>query len=353
MYFNFDDNHPDVPHVGEMEPGHDRIVLSIPASAPHVILFFVITFAFHVLALLVILNMPNLDAERRQRIAQLVALEQQRERDQPRFVFVQPHLDMPATRPLAPRAEASDKDRNAQARERAKNPTNTLPYSVGNTPERVEALKAPPPPRQAPPQSQPPAPSGQNDPSNGQANSPDPGSPPPAPSANALLMPGTRSAGTGRVPAAPAPTGTGGGRGGLLGSAMRDLQRMVQQDAFDNRGGGSGVFGPSIQFDTKGVEFGPWIRRFIAQIKRNWLIPYAAMAMKGHVAITFYVHKDGSITELGVPGPCNVDAFNRAAYNALASSNPTYPLPPEYPSERAFFTVVFYYNETPPGGGSQ
>ena len=57
--------------------------------------------------------------------------------------------------------------------------------------------------------------------------------------------------------------------------------------------GGGGQFGPEIQFDTKGVEFGPWIRRFIAQVKRNWLIPYAAMSMKGHVVITFNVHKDG------------------------------------------------------------
>ena len=49
------------------------------------------------------------------------------------------------------------------------------------------------------------------------------------------------------------------------------------------RPGAGGQFGPEIQFDTKGVEFGPWIRRFIAQVKRNWLIPYAAMSMKGHV----------------------------------------------------------------------
>ncbi len=32
---------------------------------------------------------------------------------------------------------------------------------------------------------------------------------------------------------------------------------------------------------------------------------------------------------------------------ALASSNPTQPLPAEYPSEKAFFTVTFFYNETP------
>ena len=64
--------------------------------------------------------------------------------------------------------------------------------------------------------------------------------------------------------------------GGSLGDALRNLQRYVQRDQFENPQGG-GAFGPAIQFDTKGVEFGPWIRRFVAQVKRNWLIPYAAM----------------------------------------------------------------------------
>ena len=96
------------------------------------------------------------------------------------------------------------------------------------------------------------------------------------------------------------------------------------------------------------MEFGPWLRRFIAQIKRNWLIPMAAMTMRGHVVVTFNVHKDGSITEIDVPGPCPVQAFNRAAQGALVSSNPTQPLPAEYPAEHCFFTVTFYYNETPP-----
>ena len=69
-------------------------------------------------------------------------------------------------------------------------------------------------------------------------------------------------------------------------------------------------------------------------MKRNWFVPYAAMSMKGHVVITFNVHKDGSITDLSVVGPCPVDAFNNAAFGALVSSNPTQPLPPEYPPRR-------------------
>ena len=69
--------------------------------------------------------------------------------------------------------------------------------------------------------------------------------------------------------------------------------------------------------------------------------------MRGHVVVTFYVHKDGRITELRVLRPSDIDAFNHSALNALAASNPTLPLPPEYPDDRAFFTVTFYFNETP------
>ncbi len=170
-------------------------------------------------------------------------------------------------------------------------------------------------------------------------------------SASGPILSQSTRVGTGRVPNAPGTTGMGAGQG-LLASAMRNLQQYARSEAFDNQqGGGNSPYGPAIQFDTKGVEFGPWLRRFIAQIKRNWFIPYAAMSMKGHVVVTFYIHKDGTISQLAVPGPCNVDSFNRAAYNAMASSNPTYPLPPEYPADKAFFTVTFFYNETPPGGG--
>ncbi len=144
--------------------------------------------------------------------------------------------------------------------------------------------------------------------------------------------------------------GRGSTAGGGLGDALRNLQRYAQRDTFENPQGGGGQFGPEIQFDTKGVEFGPWVRRFIAQVKRNWLpmIPYAAMMYHGHVVVTFNVHKDGTITEVQVVGPCPVDAFNTAAFGSLKASSPTDPLPREYATESAFFTVTFFYNEAPP-----
>jgi TonB family protein len=122
--------------------------------------------------------------------------------------------------------------------------------------------------------------------------------------------------------------------GGALGDALRNLQRYIPREQFDNPGGDGGKYGPEIQFDSKGVEFGPWIRRFIAQVKRNWFVPYSSMSMRGHVVITFNVHKDGTISDLTVVGPSPIEPFNNAAFGALSGSNPTQPLPPEYPSDR-------------------
>jgi TonB family protein len=137
--------------------------------------------------------------------------------------------------------------------------------------------------------------------------------------------------------------------GGSLGDALRNLQEYVEREQFNNPQGGGGQFGPTIQFDTKGVEFGPWIRRFIAQVQGNWepLIPQAAMFMNGRVVLTFNVHKSGAVTDLTVASPSTVKAFTNAAFGAMVSSNPTAPLPAEYPTEKAFFTVTFFYNEPP------
>jgi TonB family protein len=102
-----------------------------------------------------------------------------------------------------------------------------------------------------------------------------------------------------------------------------------------------------IQFDSKDVEFGPWLRRFIATVKRNWVMPLAVMTTKGHVVVTFKVRKDGRITDINVSVPAGEQTFNTAARAAIESSSPVAPLPPEYPNDTCFFQVTFYYNEAP------
>jgi TonB family protein len=321
MYFDFEDNRPDTP------------VMPRPLSRREAVMA---TLIVHLLAVIGILLGPNLPfvqalvAEREQRLEQERLREVERERERARFVFVQPRIDTPAPKP-PPRADLSDMDRQARTVERAPKPTNPLPFSRGNTFERVEAD---PPPTRRP---TPPAP----EPSNGShATEPDP-------ARQGLTLPNAPNAAEPRSMEKPLANEERGPAVGVIADAIRNAHRYAQKDSYMNLQGGAQENAPAIQFDTKGVEFGPWLRRFVAQIRRNWFIPYAAMVMKGHVVVTFNVHKDGRITDVSVLKPSSVDAFTRSAMNAILASNPTVPLPPEYPDDKAFFTVTFYFNENP------
>ena len=223
------------------------------------------------------------------------------------FVLVEPRVDTDrAGRPNAPTSRTRTAWRGRP--KQAPDPTNESPLALGNTPERVEETA-----ELRPRAATGPAP----DPAEGEQaqNTPPPNHRPESQSAHA--DPGAAAAADRdrMAPAGAPPT-----PGGSLGDALRNLQRYVQM--YDNPQGGGGQFGPEIQFDTKGVEFGPWIRRFVAQVKRNWFVPYSVMSQSGHVVIQFNVHKNGMITDLNIVGPCPIEAFNSAAYGALGSSNP-------------------------------
>jgi TonB family protein len=327
MYFDFDEYRPETPSIGSAISRREGVLLSIIG---------------HLAAVVLMLAAPELPwvraaAERQalEREQQRLALLEAQQRDSARFVFMQPMVETPPPPAPPPVAELSDRDRVAQALERAERPTNPLPFARGNTPERVVLPEASPRARERAAEAEM-AGAGSAEglrTGDGEAAT--------APPAGSLILPG------GSSPASVARREGALSSSGALGEALRNLERYVQQESFHNEQGGGGQYNSSIQFDSKGVEFGPWIRRFVAQIKRNWFVPYAAMSLKGQVVITFYVHKDGTLAELAVSRPSSVDAFNNSSFNALAASNPTQPLPPEYPADRAFFTVTFYYNEQP------
>jgi TonB family protein len=306
IHFDLDDRYQDENVVGSAISRRDGVTLSV---------------LFHGLLAAALIVGPQLpifqlspeELERRRAL-----LERIREAtEQRRFVFVQPRVDLPAEQPRE-RFELSDENRIAQAPLIARVPENPLPFSSGNSAERVEEeLAERGRGAEAPPQ------------------------PEPEPEAARPLPPS--DSGFRRPPEAQPPRAAGS-----LGEALRNLQRYVQNETFNNPQGGNDRPGATIQFDTKGVEFGPWLRRFVAQVRRNWFIPQAAMVMSGHVVLQFNIHRDGSITDLVIVQPSSIEAFNNAAYGAIVTSNPTAPLPPEYPSDKALFTVTFYYNEEPP-----
>jgi TonB family protein len=317
MYFDFWDNRPDTPRLSSPMTPREKSFATV---------------IVHLLLVILILVWPEIpwvkeaEARRQQALEEAAKLQVEQQRENARFVFVQPRVEIEATPP--PRADLSDLDRRAASVEKPPDPRNPLPFNRGNSPERIDADAV-----KGPVAAEPPAPP------TGGANGEAARELPALPSANnGMALPRPETA----KPGPPGPST------GVLAEAIRNVQKYVGQEAWNNQQGGTPhQDAPSIQFDTKGVEFGPWLRRFIAQIRRNWFIPYAAMTMKGHVVVTFNVHKDGRITDLQVMKPSSVDAFTNSAHGAIASSNPTVPLPPEYPDNKAFFTVTFYFNENP------
>jgi TonB family protein len=315
IHFDFEERYQDEVEVGTAWARRRGVTLSVLV---HVVILVLLVWAPQ-LAIFQ-LTPEELAAQQEEQQRQF----EQRNREQPpRFVFVEPLNDVPSPRPR-PNVDLSDIDRRSQAPQRATKPDNPAPFSQGNSSERTEAAlneQKQDPETEVPPSVEPPQPQAEEQ--------------------LALNLPRAdpgmrRSESTSR----PAP--------GALGEALRNFQRYVQNQTFDNPQGGTTDPGATIQFDTKGIDFGPWLRRFVAQVKRNWFIPSAAMTFRGHVVLQFNIHRDGRITDVAVVKPSGIEAFNRAAFNAIIGSNPVEPLPPQYPDDRAFFTVTFYYNEPAP-----
>ena len=297
MYFDFEDHRPDVPRVPSAISVHAGVLVSLGA---------------HVLVAALILFTP-LHWFERPVVAEPVT--QRVDPEDVRFVEMRPLRDRSA---LARRpAEQSDLDRRSATRERASNPDNAMPFSRGDTPEKIEdgrvteGVAAEPLPTSA---------SGES------AGSP----PAQPPDLAARLTPEAAPR-----PAPPAP---------VLGQAFRNLQRYLQDGTFDNQTGGETEQSADIQFDAKGADFGPWLRRFKNQVERNWMLPNAALGTRERsVVIQFSVLTNGTIIDLRVVQPADLEPLTTAAVNALTLSNPTAALPADYPSDRVLITVTFRY----------
>ena len=140
MYFDFEDGHPDLARVPSALTAREGVLLSI---------------IVHLAIALVAVLLPETDwwkareAARQAELQRIQAAAVEKQRDQPRFVFMQPQVELAPRTPPPPDAPRSDIDRSAVTRERAPVPDNPQPFSRGNTPELVEAAPPPAPPQMA------------------------------------------------------------------------------------------------------------------------------------------------------------------------------------------------------------
>jgi TonB family protein len=279
MYLDLQNNHPEEPRVPRAISVREGVLLSLVA---------------HLVAVLVWVLMPK---------------------HAPVPVVVEPvdPVKFVQLTPLAPQPTPQ-----AMTRERAPQPENTAPLVRGTTPEKVlgapEVKPAGPPTPDPTPAVQPPA--------------------PPTTTASATTPPDTLT------PPEPPPAPKGGGG---LRESLQNLSKYLRAESFDNPKGGQSNYGSDIKFDDKGVDFGPWLARFKAQIERNWRPPDALL--KGHVVFQFWVLKNGTIIGVQMVEPSTIESYNVSAMAALKLSNPTMKLPEEYPTDRVLFTVTFHYNE--------
>lgn len=130
-------------------------------------------------------------------------------------------------------------------------------------------------------------------------------------------------------------SGTGVSFGGDYGSGVRPH--------VDTRGA------MEILSDTRGVDFGPYLKRLRITVEDHWypLIPEVALppiTKRGRVIIEFAIMKDGTIQGLRVVDGSGDSALDRAAYGALTTSNPVARLPVEFTGDYLLIRAAFYYN---------
>jgi outer membrane biosynthesis protein TonB len=303
IHFNLDDRYRDDDVVGTAISRRDGVLLSV---------------MFHALIAAAFLIGPHLsifDPSPEELRRQAEELERQRQEEARRIVFVRPRADIPALVPPEDADVLLDRNRRARGADMPAERENPAPAVPKPPPEPVEEA--------------------------GAERRDDPKPPEPEPEGELARVLPPADEGVRREPEVPRPR-----IGGALGEALKNLQQYVQNETLQNPQSASDQLDATVQFDTRGIDFSSWWRRFRAQIIRNAFVPQAAMVLHGHVVLRMNIHRNGEITDLVILQPSLVEAFNKSAYGALYSSNPAPPLPVDYPLDRIEnFTLIALFNE--------
>jgi TonB family protein len=143
-----------------------------------------------------------------------------------------------------------------------------------------------------------------------------------------------------------------------------DAIRKAAQDAAQNRG--SGDYSPGagsgrqgmgtgvdILSDTQGVDFGPYIRRILGDIRRTWipLIPEEArppLNKQGETLIRFTILPDGRIAAMNLDGSSQDTAIDRACWGGITGVGQFPPLPANFHGPNLELRIDFYTNKPLP-----
>jgi outer membrane biosynthesis protein TonB len=144
-----------------------------------------------------------------------------------------------------------------------------------------------------------------------------------------------------------------------------DAIRKAAQEAARDRGAGDYTpnspggsrqgmgTGVEVLSDTQGVDFGPYIRRILGDIKRNWipLIPEEArppLNKQGETLIRFTILSDGRIAAMNLDGSSQDTAIDRACWGGITGVGQFPPLPANFKGPSLELRVDFLTNKPLP-----
>ena len=106
--------------------------------------------------------------------------------------------------------------------------------------------------------------------------------------------------------------------------------------------------GLEVLSDTMGVDFGPYLKRVIQDVKQNWYnaIPQSAEMKHGNLIIEFAITKDGKVAGMKLVASSGDVPLDRAAWAGITGSDPFPALPGEFGGQYLALRFRFYYNPT-------
>src|SRR5580704_10222201 len=110
--------------------------------------------------------------------------------------------------------------------------------------------------------------------------------------------------------------------------------------------------GVEILSDTRGVDFGPYVKQVVQSTRGAWLkvIPESArppQEKKGRVGIRFKIDPMGRVSGMVLEYPSGDIGLDRAAWGGVTGASPYPPLPAEFTGPYLELRMGFFYNLDP------
>lgn len=103
--------------------------------------------------------------------------------------------------------------------------------------------------------------------------------------------------------------------------------------------------GADILSDTQGVNFRPYLKNVLSEIRNQWATQVPVGAQPGSTEIRLSIKPDGTIAAMHMDGSTNDDLLNRLAWDALTQVGQLPPLPAKFHGQAVEMRVHFNVNQ--------